>query len=139
MISMAATIIICALLSILPAGIAYLVLHTRTNDILRRLDVIKHDDEALTHINNEMLKLFGECEKNANSINSVKESFQALSNKLASRSRTERKQERDEDEPRNNQNEIPFPDMPVMPQAAAQPAQPTQTYMRPRQFSIGGR
>jgi hypothetical protein len=124
-------IVIFALLSIIPAGIVYLVLHTRENDILRKFDMIKHDGEMLDKISKASADLFDDNNKIQLEIASIKESFMRLSNKMASRARTERKNDKPDDE-EPNQETLSFPEPPPL-QQEHRPAA-TRILMRPKPF-----
>lgn len=91
--------IICALLSIIPAGIVFLNLHTRGNDFLNQINMIKHDADLLKKIQADLNEMLINCDRLEAQYENVKESFQQLSNKIASRARTEVKQEKKEREP----------------------------------------
>lgn len=128
------TLIIFALLSIIPAGVVFLVLHTKNQEILRKIDMMIHDADVLDNLEKAQKILYGDQESIKLDIGSVKESFQRLSNKIASRSRTEEKQERRTEEPPIEQQEIPYPFPGPYPQQVQQEQQPARVTMQPKKW-----
>jgi len=135
------TVIIFALLSIIPAGIVFLVLHAKNQETLRKMDILKRDDDVLDTLEKAQRVLYGDQESIKLDIASVKESFQRLSNKIASRSRPERvererqreDQDRDQEQPQHEQQVIDFPfNVPNQQPPAAE--RPAKIVMQPKKW-----
>jgi hypothetical protein len=135
------TVIIFALLSIIPAGIVFLVMWAKNQEVLRQFDRIMHDADVLDNLEKAQKLLYGDQESIKLDIASVKESFQRLSNKIASRSRPERlererqreDQDREPDQPQHEQQTIEFPfNTPNQQPPAAE--RPIKIVMRPKKW-----
>jgi hypothetical protein len=135
------TLIIFALLSIIPAGIVFLVMWAKIQDQTRKMDMLKRDDDVLDTLAKAQRDLYGSGESIKLELASVKESFQRMSNKLAARARPDRRQEPDQDEPRPHREpdtepqtlDFPFnvPDRQQLPPAAQQPG---KIIMQPKKW-----
>lgn len=119
----------------------FLVMHAKNQEILRKLDAVKHDDDVLDTLEKAQRTLYGDQESIKLDIASVKESFQRLSNKIASRSRPDRRQEPDDrpdrpqqEEPPHEQQTIDFPFQ--VPPQTQQPAaeRPPRIVMQPKKW-----
>ncbi len=132
------TIIIFALLSIIPAGIVFLVGWAKIQDQTRKMDTLKRDDDVLDTLEKAQRDLYGSGESLKLELASVKESFQRLSNKIASRSRPGRSEAEPrpepepEPDPRQTTLDFPYQVLPQTQQPAAERA--PRIVMQPKKW-----
>ena len=113
----------------------------KNQEVLRQFDKMMHDADVLDNLEKAQKVLYGDQESIKLDIASVKESFQRLSNKIASRSRPERiererqreDQDRDQDQPQHEQQTIDFPfNVPNQQPPAAE--RPGKIIMQPKKW-----
>jgi len=82
---------ISSVLSLIVVAVAYFAALRRYDELMRRYDALKRDDDMLTKLQSGITELYATDERRQAEIANVKESFVSLNNKLASRSRTDRR------------------------------------------------
>jgi hypothetical protein len=123
-------IVICALLSILPAGVVFMVVWARLmghdNRISSQLGVKEDIVSVQTQYKNCLLRL----DQHDGEIASLDDRLKTYNNRLTANNRHEKNKEKDDDEP----GEIPGTEQQILPFAnyQQQPTQPAQ----PQRFTI---
>ena len=114
-------------------------MHAKNQEILRKMDLLKRDDDVLDQLEKAQRTLYGDQESIKLDLGSVKESFQRLSNKIASRSRPGRSEyeerkpapEPEPEDPRQTTIDFPFNVPNQQPPAAERPA---KIIMQPKKW-----